>query len=119
MSGPLRVRTRAFAIDVLRFVETLPRTEMGRIVARQLGRAGSSVGANYRRTRLAQSSRDYVAKLKLVEEESDESEFWLEICAELQLGGASHAARLLREAGEITSMVVSSIKTVRRNNPAR
>jgi four helix bundle protein len=60
-----------------------------------------------------------LAKLKIVEEESDESEFWLDVCGELELGSRAEASRLLREASEITSMVVASIKTVRRNNRLR
>jgi four helix bundle protein len=111
--GPLWHRTRAFAIDVLKFIDSLPPSRAGRVIGWQLGRAGSAVGANYRRSCRAQSTRDFLSKLKVVEEECDESAFWLDLCGELGLGDSHQADCLATEAGEITAMLVSSIKTLR------
>jgi four helix bundle protein len=116
MASPLKARTRTFAMDVLRFVAQLPSTRIGDIVSDQLGRAGSSVGANYRRACRAQSRKDFVAKMKTVEEEADESGYWLDVCAELGLGEQTTTHRLAAEASEITAMVVASIRTTREND---
>jgi four helix bundle protein len=113
MPKELQVRTRRFAIDVLRFIRKLPCTIDGRVIAWQLAKAGSAVGSNYRRVCLAQSDRDFIAKLKVVEEETDESCFWLEVCLELGFGDQCEAGRLNGESGELKAMVVSSIQTKR------
>jgi len=112
-AGPRRVRTRAFSIAILRFLDCLPHTPAARIVHWQLGRCGTSVGANYRRACLAQSTKDFVAKLKTVEEEADEAEFWLDLIAEIGLGDSSEIGRLRRESQEIRAMTTASIKTSR------
>ena len=111
--GPLRSRTRLFAIAILRLLDSLPRTPGGRIIQWQLGRCGTSVGANYRRACLAQSPRDFIAKLKTVEEEIDEAEFWLDLVAELGLGDSTEVARLRSESQEIRAMTTASLKTSR------
>jgi four helix bundle protein len=117
--GPLHSRTRALARDVLRFLDSLPRTPGGNVIAGQLGRSAASVGSNYRRACLAQSPRDFLSKLKVVEEEADESDFWLDLTIELQLGSQSEAARLRRESQEIRAMIIASIKTLRSTGPVR
>jgi four helix bundle protein len=114
-SRQLQTRTRTFAIDILRFVDTLPRNTAGRIIGWQLGRSGTSVAANYRRTCIAQSRRDFLAKLKVVEEESDECELWLDLVLALQLGRQPEASRLHKESLEIRAMVVASLRTLRHN----
>jgi four helix bundle protein len=111
--GPLRSRTRALALDVLRFLDSLPRTAAAHVIQRQLGRAATSVGANYRRACYAQSTRDFVAKLKVVEEEADESDYWLDLILELDLGDQREAGRLRKEAQEVRAMVIASVRTMR------
>jgi four helix bundle protein len=113
VEGPLRIRTRAFSIAVLRFLDSLPRTPASRIVLWQLGRCGTSVGANYRRACFSQSTKDFIAKLKTVEEEVDEAEFWLDLAVELGLGERTEANRLRTESRELRSMTIASIKTAR------
>ncbi|MGH7752041.1 MAG: four helix bundle protein, partial [Gemmatimonadales bacterium] len=81
----LKTRTRAFAILVIRFVMGLPRNRAGDVIGRQLLRAGTSVAANYRAACRARSRREFIAKLGIVEEEADESAFWLEVAAESHL----------------------------------
>src|SRR5436190_11180306 len=85
----MKARTKAFAIRVLKLIEALPETRSGRIVANQLGRSGTSVGANYRAVCRAKSTADMISKLSIVEEEADESAFWLEIVLDAELLPAS------------------------------
>ena len=75
----LKKRTKRFGLAVLDLIETLPRTEAGRIIANQLGRAGTLVGANYRAACRARSKAEFSSKLGNVEEEADESAYWLEM----------------------------------------
>ena len=75
----LSERTKQFALDVIAFVDALSKEETARILGRQLLRAGTSVGGNYRAAHRARSTADFIAKLGLVEEEADESGYWLEL----------------------------------------
>ena len=78
----LKQRTKTFAQRVLRLIEALPASRSGGIIANQLGRSGTSVGANYRAVCRARSAADFYSKLGIVEEEADESAFWLELVVE-------------------------------------
>ena len=109
----MKKRTKKFALDILRFIATLPRGPVYDIVKPQLGRAGTSVAANYRAACRAKSQADFIAKMSTVEEESDESSFWLEILTEGGFSPAQQTAPLIREANEILSIVVASINTAR------
>lgn len=112
----MRARTKAFALRVLKLIEALPDTRSGRIVANQLGRSGTSVGANYRAACRAKSAADMIAKLSIVEEEADESGFWLELISAIGLLPESKVAALCKEAGELTAIMVASRQTMLRNN---
>jgi four helix bundle protein len=112
----MKNRTKAFALPVLKLIDALPDTRSGRIVANQLGRAGTSVGANYRAVCRAKSIADMIAKLSIVEEEADESGFWLEVVPDAGLMAASKTAGLLKEADEITAIMVASRKTLLAKN---
>jgi four helix bundle protein len=112
----MKDRTKAFALRVLKLIEALPNTRTGRIIADQLGRAGSSVGANYRAVCRSRSVAEMVSRLSVVEEEADESAFWLEMTAD---GGALPRNRLddlHREASELTAIMVASRKTLLAKN---
>jgi four helix bundle protein len=114
----MKTRTKAFALDVIRAVGTLPRSHTAQILGRQLLRSATSVAANYRAACLARSTADFVSKLGVVAEEADESQYWIELLMESQTLDSSSAARLMNEAGEITSIVVASIGTTRKHNPS-
>lgn len=109
----MKQRTKTFALRILKLVEALPETRSGRIVANQLGRAGTSVGANYRAVCRAKSTADMLAKLAIVEEEADESAFWLEIVREAGLLPPAKTEALGREADELTATMVASRRTLR------
>ena len=107
-------RTKQFALRVLKLVGALPRTIQGKAVAAQLIRSGTSVAANYRAACRARSKPELIAKLGVVEEEADESAFWLGLIIETDLLSAGKVKPLLTEAGEIVAIMASSKKTASR-----
>jgi four helix bundle protein len=113
MPTDLKERTKRFALDVIAFVETLPKEETARVLGRQLLRSGTSVGANYRSARRARSNADFIAKMGLVEEEADESGYWLELLTESGKVRATHSDALLQEAGELVAIAIASINTAK------
>src|SRR6516162_6463858 len=112
----LQIRTKQFALQVIKFSEGLPKDEASRILARQLLRSGTSVGANYRAACLAKSKPTFISKLGDVLEEADESGYWVELL--LDAGKVDHqaVAPLLKEARELVAIAVSSINTAKRNS---
>jgi four helix bundle protein len=112
----LKARTKQFGLRVIRLVETLPKTRSADVLGRQLLRSATSVGANYRAACRGRSSAEFQAKLGIVEEEADESAYWIEMLTEAGLVKKGLVEPLLHEANELTAIVVSSIKTSRRNS---
>ncbi len=106
--------TKSFAWRVIRMVEALPKGRTSEVIGRQLVRSGTSVGANYRAACRAKSPADFISKMGTVEEETDESIFWMELIMESGLMQERLLKDLMREAGEILAIIVSSIKTVRK-----
>jgi four helix bundle protein len=115
----LKRRTKRFALDIVGTVEKLAKDEVSRTLGRQLLRAGTSVGANYRSVRRAKSTADFISKLGTVEEEADESCFWLELLVDARKLASSAAAPLIREANELTAIAVASIQTARKSEAQR
>ena len=112
----LKQRTKKFALRILKLVASLPNTTIGRAIGGQLVRAGTSVGANYRATCRARSKKDFISKLGIVEEETDESAFWLELIIEGKILKKSLVESLLKEANEILAIIISSRITASGNN---
>lgn len=108
-----RQRTKRFALQVIDFVEQLPKGRTSDVIGRQLVRSGTSVGANYRAACRAQSPAAMVAKLSIVEEEADECVYWIELAVEARLIAPDVAAALRREASEIVAITVASKKTLK------
>jgi four helix bundle protein len=116
MSEPdLKKRTKAFALRILKLVDALPKTTSGRAFASQIVRSGTSVAANYRAACRAKSPADFIAKMGIVEEEADETLFWLELLEESELVPAAKLTTLKQEANELIAITVASIKTARHN----
>ena len=111
-------RTKQFALRIFKLVGVLPQTIQGRAVAAQLIRSGTSVAANYRAACRARSKPEFIAKLGVVEEEADESAFWLELIIDTGLLSAAKVTPLLTEAGEIVAMMASSKKTAAKSQIA-
>lgn len=107
------VRTKAFALRVIRLVEALPKSRTTDVLARQLLRSATSVGANYRAACRAKSRADFVAKMGTVEEECDEAIYWMEVLVETGIVKPTCLSALMEEANELLSMVVASIRTAR------
>jgi four helix bundle protein len=101
-------RTKEFSLRVLRLAGVLPRTEIGRIIIAQLVRSATSVGSNYRAACRARSKRDFINKLGTVEEEADESAFWMEMVMEGGLLPCSPVEALHHEAQQLTRIMVAS-----------
>jgi four helix bundle protein len=118
-SGPLMERTKQFALRVMRLADNLPQTRTADVVGKQLLRSATSVGANYRSARRARSRAEFCAKLGIVEEEADESAYWLELLIDYKLVREDLLVGLLQEAQEIVAMVVSSIRTAREKKGQR
>jgi len=109
----LKGRTKQFALRVIRLAEAVPRTQTGRVIGNQLLRSATSVAANYRAVCRARSQADFVHKLGIVEEEADESLFWLELVVEANLIPSSRVEDLIQEADELTAIFVASRKTAK------
>jgi four helix bundle protein len=109
----MKRRTRAFALRVIRLAESLPNTPTANTIRNQMLRCGPSVGANYRAACRAKSKPDFAAKMGIVEEEADETAYWIELLIDAGIVQLSRVADLLKEADEILSITVSSIKTAR------
>jgi four helix bundle protein len=106
-------RTKQCALRVLRLTQALPKTTEAEVIGRQLLRAGTSVGANYRAACRAKSPADHINKLKIVEEEADETLYWLELLVEAEIMPLALLSELMKEGDEIVAIVVSSLKTQR------
>jgi four helix bundle protein len=109
----MKARTKAYANRVVRLCAALPNNWISRTLAAQLLRSATSVGANYRAVCRAKSTPDFINKLRIVEEECDESLFWMELLVENQFITPARLASLMNEANEILAIVVASAKTAR------
>jgi four helix bundle protein len=112
----MKERTMQFALRVARLIESLPRTKIGRLVEDQLGRAGTSVGSNYRAACKARSRREFIAKMGTVEEEADESCFWLEFIMRYGMLKQPLVQPLLKESQELGRIFASSRITASKND---
>jgi four helix bundle protein len=109
----MKARTKSYANRVVRLCQALPGHWVARVLGAQLLRSGTSVGANYRAVCRARSTADFINKLRVVEEECDESLFWMELLVDNNLIPAKRLQALRNEGNEILSMVVASAKTAR------
>jgi four helix bundle protein len=109
----LKARTKTFALDVIRYCRRLPRGEEFSVIRYQLIKAATSTAANYRASQRAKSKADFISKMGTVEEECDESLLWLKCLGELATRRHAELDRLIREANELTAIVVSSRKNAR------
>jgi four helix bundle protein len=109
-------RTKQIAARVIRLVESLPSTTSAQILGKQLLRSATSIGANYRAACRGKSAADVIHKLSIVEEEADESLYWLELFVDAELIPEKRLLQLMADINEIVAMRVSSIKTLRSKN---
>lgn len=110
----LKRRTKEFALRVVKLVQSLPNNPVARHFGGQLLRSGTSVPANYRAACRSRSTADFIAKMGIVEEEADESFFWIEILVDTNNVKHELVADLLDEANQLVAIFVTSINTARR-----
>ena len=106
-------RTKDIAVRIVKVVESLPRTRSADVIGKQLLRSGTSIGANYRAACRGKSTADILHKLAIVEEEADESLYWIELLVESNLLPEKKLSILFTDINEIVAMTVASIKTLR------
>ncbi len=111
----MKARTKAFANRCIAVCDILPPTRQGLRFADQLFRAGTAVGANYRAACRGRSKAEFLAKLGVVLEEADESQYWLELIADNRRAPADRVEPLMKEANELVSILVATINTCRGN----
>jgi four helix bundle protein len=110
-TAELKGRTKEFALRVIHLVDVLPSTVKGRAIANQIMRSATSVAANYRAAHRARSRAEFIAKIGVVEEEADETAFWLELIIDSNIRSEKQVEPLLKEAGEIVAIMASSRKS--------
>ena len=110
----LKGRTKRFALKIIGLCQSLPHNREGRLIGDQIFRCGTSVASNYRAACRARSRAEFIAKMGIVEEEVDETLFWLELIEEIKLLDQTLTAPLIKEGNELLSIVVSSINTARK-----
>jgi TIGR02436 family protein len=109
----LRTRTKKFALRILSLTDCLPNSPKGWVLGKQVLRSGTSVGANYRAATRAKSRADFIAKLGIVVEEADETQYWLELIGDSGLIKPSQLAALQKEAAELTAIFTASRNTAK------
>ena len=110
----LEKRTKEFALRVIRFVANLPKNKITDVLGYQLLRSGTSVGANYREANRAESRKDFIHKIGLVEKECSESNYWLELFEESDIGDKPERRWLLKESYELLASFTSIGKKTKR-----
>jgi four helix bundle protein len=113
-SEDLKKRLKVFALRIIKLSESLPGNITGKTIANQIIRSGTSPGANYRSACLGKSDKDFLNKLKMVEEELDETMYWLELCIESGLIKESLLKDLMTENHELLKIIISSINTMKK-----
>jgi len=116
MQEIIKKRTKQIGLDIIKLIDELPAKPSSWAISKQLIRCSTSIGSNYRATCRAKSNSDFINKLKIVEEEADETIYWLELLEESGLTAASQTASIKKETNEILSIIVASIKTMKKNN---
>src|ERR1035437_5398837 len=110
----LKKRLQTFALRIIKLTESLPNTVTGKTIGNQIIRSGTSPGANYRSACLGKSDKDFLNKLKMVEEELDETIYWLELIIESDLIKADLLDDLIKENHELFKIIVSSIISMKK-----
>ncbi|MEO7310933.1 MAG: four helix bundle protein [Chitinophagaceae bacterium] len=109
----LERRTKTFHVNVIRLCTHLPKNAGGFEMGNQLIRSAGSVGANYRASKRAKSDNDFIHKIEVVLEESDEAHYWLEVIQESELLSGDLLENLIKEADELTAIFTATDKTLK------
>src|SRR5438128_4475478 len=109
----MKNRTKKFAVRVIKMTETLPEKRAANIIANQLIRSSTSIGANYRAALRARSQADFISKIGITTEEADESEYWMELLVDCEIIKAERMTELLKEANELVAILTATSKTTK------
>jgi four helix bundle protein len=115
--GDLRVRTKAYALDIIRLYQGLPKTGETQVIGRQILRSGTSVGAQYREACRAKSPADFINRMGGSLQELDETGYWLELLVDGKIVSTARLGELQKETDKLIAIFVSSIKTAKQNHP--
>ena len=107
----MKLRTKKFALRIMKLADSLPLSPSGRTLAGQIVRSETSVAANYRAAGKGRSKAEFIAKLGIAEEEADETQFWLELVIESGIVPSTRLEPLLQEARELTAIIAASRKS--------
>ena len=116
MDRDLKERTKKFALEIIKLVSELPKKTAGFELGRQLIKSGTSVGANYRSSQRGRSRAEFISKLSVVQEEADETVFWLELISESKLTSPERILPLLKEANELTAIFTTMVINAKKNS---
>lgn len=114
-SDELKQRTKEFSIRVINLIRYLPNNKIGYVLGNQLLRSATSIGANYREACRSRSKAEFISKIRVVEEESDESVNWIELIKESNFFNENRLSEILKEANELTAIFTSIGKTSKMN----
>jgi len=109
----LEKRTKEFALQVIRFVSDLPKSKATDVMGHQLLKSGTSIGANHREANRAESRNDFIHKIAIVEKEAAETQYWLELFEESNIGDPEERRRLLQESGELLAIFTATGRTAK------
>jgi four helix bundle protein len=114
--GPinLAVRTKRFALRIIKLSSALPRTNSAQVIGKQVLRSGTSVGAHYRESRRSRSNAEFISKLEVALQELDETQYWLELLVESEIVSESKLKDLQTEANELVAILTTCVKNVKR-----
>jgi four helix bundle protein len=115
----LKVRTKQFALRIIRLYTSLPRTTEAQVIGRQVLGSGTSVGAQYREAQRAKSDADFISKVEGSLQELDETAYWLELLRDSGMGSVEKLSPLLKETDELTAIFVTIVKKVKSKRTRR
>jgi four helix bundle protein len=116
MQVQIKQRTKQLAISIIKLCAVVVKNEASMVIMRQLLKSGTSVGANYRSALRGKSKPDFIMKLKIAEEEADETIYWLELLQDSGLATQALVEPVLNEANEVTAILTASVKTAKMNS---
>ena len=111
----LKARTKQFAIAIILFTQKLEKNDVNRVLGNQILRSGTSVAANYRAACRARSKKEFISKIKVVEEEADETQLWLELMRDAKTTQLPEVNKLYDEAAQLTAIFTAIGKSAREN----
>jgi four helix bundle protein len=117
--GDLRVRTKEFALRIIRMYSALPQGQVAQVLGKQVLRSGTSVGAHYREVHRARSDAEFLSKMRLALQELDETAYWLELLVEAEIVPAARLVELQQETEELLAIFVTIAKKVDKNGKRR